>query len=51
MQGNDNRVAAGHCGLVSVTSIPRAGVIRPAGPGLISFCAGCVLLSEDCGWK
>lgn len=48
MWQNDNR-AVGHCGLVSISSILSAGIIRPAGPSLISFCAGSATLSEDCG--
>lgn len=48
MWQNDNR-ALGHCGLVSISPRLRAGIIRPAGPSLISFCAGSAMPSEDCG--
>lgn len=49
MWQNDNR-AVRHCGLVSISSKLRARIIRPAGPSLISFCAGSAMPSEDCGW-
>lgn len=49
MWQNDNR-AVGHFGLVSISSTPSAGIIKPAGPSLISFCAGSAMQSEDCGW-